>query len=100
MPQYRIANRITHAVVDVEAPTAADACARFGWLIADCHVQPEAEDFAPDVTEEWARDLIDRLRKLPEPQRTLTWDALRRVIEVAEGCAQRDQDQGNQGAGE
>ena len=100
MPRYRVTNRITHGEVVVEALTAEAACARFGWLIDDCHVQPQAEEPAPDVTEEWARDLIDRLRKLPEPQRTLTWDALRRVIEVAEGCAQRDQDQGNQGAGE
>ena len=98
MPRYRVTNRITHGEVVVEAPTAAEACARFGWLIGDCHVQPQAEDPAPDVTEEWARDLIDRLRKLPEPRRTLTSDALRRVIEVPEGCAQRDQ--GNQGAGE
>ena len=100
MPKYRVTNRITHGEVVVEAPTPADACARFGWLIGDCHVQPQAEDSAPDGTEEWAQDLIDRLRKLPEPQRTLTWDALRRVIEVAEGCAQRNQDQGNQGADE
>ena len=100
MPRYRVTNRITHGEVVVEAPTPADACARFGWLIGDCHLQPQAEDSALDGTEEWAQDLIDRLRKLPEPQRTLTWDALRRTIEVAEGCTPRDQDQGNQGAGE
>jgi hypothetical protein len=98
MPRYRVTSRITRGEVVVEAPTAADGCARLGWLIADCHSQSQVEDSAPDVTEEWGRDLIDRLRKLPEPRRTLTWDALRRVIEVPEGCAQRDQ--GNQGAGE
>jgi hypothetical protein len=100
MPRFRVTNRVTHGEVVVEALTAAEACARFGWPISDCHVQPQAEDSAPDVTEEWAQDLIDRLRKLPEPQRTLTWDALRRVIAVAEGCAPRDHDQGNRGAGE
>jgi len=34
------ANRITHAVVDVEAPTPEDACERCGWLIGNCFVQP------------------------------------------------------------
>jgi hypothetical protein len=90
MPRYKVTNRITHGEVNVEAPTAADACTRFGWPIGDCHVQLLAEEPKPDVTEEWALDLTDRLRKLPEPLRTLTWDALRRVIEVAEGCAHRD----------
>jgi len=39
MPRYRITNRITREVYEIEAPFAQDACDRLGWPIGDCHVR-------------------------------------------------------------
>jgi len=39
MPLYRIKNRITGEVMEVEAPFAQTACEMAGWMIGDCYVQ-------------------------------------------------------------
>jgi hypothetical protein len=86
MPQYRIANRITHAVVDVEAPTAADACERCGWLIGNCYVQPRPEDLDvdPDMAALLA-DISERMIRLPEPRRARFMELVNRALDLVEG---------------
>jgi len=49
MPRYRITNRITKEVYEVEAPFAQDACEALGWLIGDCHVQLLREGPMTDI---------------------------------------------------
>jgi hypothetical protein len=39
MPRYRILNRVTKKVVEVEAPFAQDACESVGWQIGDCYIE-------------------------------------------------------------
>ncbi len=39
MPRYRVENRVTKEVAEVEAPYAQDACKLLGWMIGDCHVE-------------------------------------------------------------
>jgi len=39
MPRYRIENRVTKEVVEVEAPFAQTACKMAGWAIGDCYVR-------------------------------------------------------------
>lgn len=39
MPRYKISNRITKEVSEVEAPFAQDACESLGWMIGNCHVE-------------------------------------------------------------
>ena len=91
MPQYRIANRITHAVVDVEAPTAADACEQCGWLIGNCYVQPRPEDqIDPDMAALLA-DISERMIRLPEPRRARFMELVNRALDLVEGP---DQDAG------
>jgi len=39
MPRYRITNRITRDVCEVEAPFAQIACEQAGWMIGHCYVE-------------------------------------------------------------
>jgi len=39
MPRYRIENRATKEVAEVEAPFAQTACQKVGWTIGDCYVR-------------------------------------------------------------
>ena len=39
MPRYRIENRVTKEVVEVEAPFAQIACEMAGWVIGDCYTR-------------------------------------------------------------
>lgn len=39
MPRYRIENRVTKEVVEVEAPFAQTACEMVNWLIGNCYVK-------------------------------------------------------------
>ncbi|NVM22983.1 MAG: hypothetical protein HWN68_14530 [Desulfobacterales bacterium] len=39
MPRYRVENKVTGDVYEVEAPYAQDACERLGWHIGFCHVK-------------------------------------------------------------
>jgi len=39
MPRYRIENRVTKEVVEVEAPFAQTACEMVGWAIGNCYVK-------------------------------------------------------------
>ena len=39
VPRYRIENRITKEVVEVEAPFAQTACEKVGWAIGNCYVK-------------------------------------------------------------
>lgn len=39
MPRYRVENRITKEVMEIEAPFAQAACEKAGWLIGNCYVK-------------------------------------------------------------
>jgi len=39
MPRYRIENKITKEVVEVEAPFAQTACEKVGWSIGNCYIK-------------------------------------------------------------
>jgi len=39
MPRYRIENRVTKEVVEVEAPFSQAACEMVGWVIGNCYVK-------------------------------------------------------------
>ena len=39
MPRYRVTNRVTGEVKEVEAPYAQDACRAAGWVVGDCYIQ-------------------------------------------------------------
>jgi len=39
VPRYRIENRVTKEVVELEAPFAQTACEMVGWAIGNCHVK-------------------------------------------------------------
>lgn len=39
MPKYRIENRVTKEVAEVEAPFAQTACEMVGWVIGNCYVK-------------------------------------------------------------
>lgn len=50
MPRYRITNRVTKQVTEVEAPFAQDACDALGWPIGECHVRVVREGPYSDVS--------------------------------------------------
>lgn len=37
--QYHILNRVTKEEVDIEAPSAQEACEKMGWMVGDCYVR-------------------------------------------------------------
>jgi len=39
MPRYRIENRVTKEIAEVEAPFAHIACEMVGWAIGNCYVK-------------------------------------------------------------
>ena len=39
MPRYRIENRVTKKVVEVEAPFVQTDCEMVGWAIGNCYVR-------------------------------------------------------------
>ena len=51
MPRYKIQNKVTGEVVEVEAPFAQIACERIEWLIRDCYVQILREGPFTNITE-------------------------------------------------
>ena len=51
MPKYRIENRATKEVVEVEAPFAQTACEMVGWAIGNCYVKLLREGPFTDITE-------------------------------------------------
>jgi len=52
MPRYRIENRVTKEVVEVEAPFAQTACEMVGWLIGNCYVKILREGPFTNIKEE------------------------------------------------
>lgn len=58
MPKYRIENRTTKEVAEVEAPFAQIACEKVGWLIDNCYVKK--------LQEKPFTDIIKRIRKVKE----------------------------------
>ena len=51
MPRYRIENRITKEVVEVEAPFAQTACEMVDWAIGNCYVKMLREGPFADIKE-------------------------------------------------
>jgi len=51
MPRYRIENRVTKEVVEVEAPFAQTACEMVGWLIGNCYVKLIREGHFTNIEE-------------------------------------------------
>jgi len=51
MPRYRIENRITKKIVEVEAPFAQTACEIVGWAIGNCYVKMLREGPFTDIKE-------------------------------------------------
>ena len=49
MPRYRIENRATKKVVEVEAPFAQTACEMVGWVIGNCYVKLLKEGSFSDI---------------------------------------------------
>lgn len=66
MPRYRIQNRVTKDWAEVEAPSAAEACQRMGWLIGDCYVrrmpEPQLGSRAIDAAVEACCRVAERYR--------------------------------------
>jgi len=51
MPRYRIENRVTKKVVEIEAPFAQIACEMVDWVIGDCYVKVLREGPFTDIKE-------------------------------------------------
>jgi len=51
MPRYRIENRVTKEVAEVEALFAQTACKMVGWAIGDCYVKILREGPFTNITE-------------------------------------------------
>lgn len=66
MPQYRVTNRITGEMDEIEAPFAQAACEMLNWLIGNCHVELLRE--GPFTLSGWA---MRRLHIAPENESRL-----------------------------
>jgi len=51
MPRYRIENKVTKEMVEVEAPFAQTACKMAGWAIGDRYVKMLREGPFTDIKE-------------------------------------------------
>lgn len=51
MPKYRIENRVTKEVIEIEAPFAQTACEMVGWTIGNCYVKMLREEPFTDIKE-------------------------------------------------
>ena len=65
MKSYRVKNRITKDIIDVErAESAQEACGVCGWMIGDCYVKV-ISDMQPLSSEEKA--MLERIRQQEPP---------------------------------
>ncbi|MFQ6065830.1 MAG: hypothetical protein ACE5K3_00950 [bacterium] len=55
MPRYRVTNRVTKEVSEVEAPFAQVACERLGWMIGNCFVECIREGPFTDIRQKERR---------------------------------------------
>lgn len=51
MPRYRVENRETKEVYEIEAPFASIACLRMGWLVGDCYIKCIREGAFTNISE-------------------------------------------------